>query len=212
MLWEDVSMKKIFNKKRTSQTEKNFKEVKMKATQTTDWTFDFTSLPRWDNRDSMPFIYDAYYEIPQSDTLCCIYSIAEVTMCNHLGFLAILKTKAEPKLYLNVAKGLNFCDNVSVSENGRLIFLQPSMYNPNTQEIKRPILIIDMDKNAFSFFDTNNVNPCYKIVQSTPGIFKIDADDYQKKHDKKLRRLGRKKIKLNRLHWHSLDELDSVLK
>lgn len=204
-------MKKIFNKKRTAQTEKNFQEVKMKATQTTDWTFDFTSLPRWDNRDSMPFIYDAYYEIPQSDTLCCIYSIAEVTMCNYLGFLAILKTKAEPKLYLNVAVGLNFCDNVSVSEDGRFVFLQPSMYNSKTDTRRRPILILDLQQDAFAFFDTGNINPCYRVVSCGADVFKVEADKTQK-NDKALRRLSRKKIKIHRLPWHSLDELDSVLK
>ena len=47
-------------------------------------------------------VYDEYFEIPQSDTLCCIYSIAEVSMCNYLGFLAILKNKEKPLLQVKI--------------------------------------------------------------------------------------------------------------
>lgn len=52
----------------------------------TDWKFDFESLPRWDNRERIPFVYDAFFDIPQNDALCCIYSIVEVSMCNPEGF------------------------------------------------------------------------------------------------------------------------------
>ena len=65
---------------------------------TTDWEYDFASLPRWDNRERIPYVYDEYYALPQSDTLCCLYSICEASMLNYLGFLAILKNKENPEL------------------------------------------------------------------------------------------------------------------
>ena len=27
---------------------------------TTDWKFDFSTLPRWDNREKIPYIHDEY--------------------------------------------------------------------------------------------------------------------------------------------------------
>lgn len=58
---------------------------------TTGWKYDFTSLPHWENREKDPLIYDEFFEIPQSDILCCLYSITEVSMLNYQGFLAILR-------------------------------------------------------------------------------------------------------------------------
>ena len=74
----------------------------MQTTETTDWKFDFSTLPHWEDRYSMPYIYDKFLDIPQSNTLCCIYSIAEVTMCNYVGFLAIIKNKEKPSIFLNI--------------------------------------------------------------------------------------------------------------
>lgn len=179
---------------------------------TTDWKFDFSSLPHWDNRNSIPFVYDEFFDIPQNNTLCCIYSIAEVSMCNYVGFLAIIKNKEKPELFLNITEGITFCPNVSVNTDGNLIFLQPSIYDKDTNTIKRPILIINISKHVFSYIVTDNHNPCYKVVELSKNVFKIDADTYQKKVDKRLNALSRKKIRINRLKWHSLAELDSLPK
>ena len=170
----------------------------------TDWKFDFSSLPHWNDRDTILWIYDEFFDIPQSDTLCCIYSVAEVSMCNYLGHLAILKNKEKPELLLNVDQGMSFCDNVSVSTDGSLIFLQPDI------RYKRPVLIIDITKNIFSYVLTDNHNPCYKIVESGRNVFAIEADAYQKKNDKLLKALCRRKIRINSLRWYSLDKLESL--
>lgn len=179
---------------------------------TTDWKFDFSSLPRWDNRNSIPWIYDEFFEIPQSDTLCCIYSINEVTMCNYMGFLAIIKTKSNPKLFLNIAEGMNFCDSFSVNKKGNLIFLLPSIYYIDTNTAKRPILIIDIDKSVFSYFDTENFSPSYKIVELSEDVFGIEADEYQKKHDKRLKKLSKKRIIIKYLKWYKLTDISSLPK
>ena len=98
-----------------------------RAMQTTDWSFDFASLPRWDNREKWFYTYDAFYEVPGKDMLCCIYSVAEVSMLNYEGFLAILRNKEKPELVLNPAD-ICFCVNFSQSADGRFLFLQPSFY------------------------------------------------------------------------------------
>ncbi len=177
---------------------------------TTDWKFDFSSLPHWENRQHSPFISDEFHEIPQSDMLCCIYSISEVTMCNPLGFLAILKNKEKPELYLSAADRLVFCNNFSVSQRGDLVFLQPSIYKGEANRIKRPILIIDVCKNAFSYIDTDNINPCYKVAEINHAVFKIIPDEVQAKSNKQLRKLARKTIRIKRLKWRDLSELESL--
>ena len=177
--------------------------------QTTDWKFDFSKLPHWENRDLLPYIYDDFIEIPQRDALCCLYSIAEVSMCNYQGFFAILKNKKNPELFLNIAE-YPFCDNISVSPKGNFIFLQPSLYNKKKNIVQRPILIIDIEKSVFSYIPTDNINPCYKVTELKENIFKIDADAYQSQTDKRLHALSRKKICVNRLKWYRFTELVSL--
>ncbi len=51
--------------------------VNTELNKTTDWQIDFSTLPRWNNRNIVPFVYEKFHHLPKSDTLCCIYSIAE---------------------------------------------------------------------------------------------------------------------------------------
>ena len=176
--------------------------------ETTDWKFYFSTLPRWDIRNSIPYVHDAFLEIPQSDMLCCIYSIAEVSMGCYLGSLAILKNKEQPSLFLNIAEEYNFFSGISVNTKGNLLFLYPCIYDKG--HVKMPILILDIQKSIFSYFYTGNANPCYTVVEVKENLFKIKADPYQKKQDKKLKALSRKKIRLNRLKWHDLTELPAL--
>lgn len=181
----------------------------MQTTETTDWKFDFSTLPHWEDRYSMPYIYDKFLDIPQSNTLCCIYSIAEVTMCNYVGFLAIIKNKEKPSLFLNI-KDFQFCGNMSANSKGNLIFLQPSIYDRKAHRMKRPILIIDIEKNRFAYRDTNNLNPCYTVAELKDGVFRIDADAYQTEQDTRLLALSREEIRTTRLKWRHLMELRAL--
>lgn len=90
--------------------------------------------------------------------------------------------------------------------------MQPSLYYKKTNEMKRPILIIDIEKNVFSYFNTDNTNPCYKVVEFKENIFKINADEYQKKHDKQLDTLSRKEIRIDCLKWYAISEIHSLPK
>ncbi len=176
---------------------------------TTDWKFPFSSLPRWDVRDRIPYVYDHFLEIPQKDTLCCIYSIAEVSMCNYVGSLAILRNKENPELLLNITQSMGFCDNISVSANGNFIFLQPSLYDPSQNRIKRPVLILDIAKSAFAYVDTDNYNPCYHVAEVSDHVFQVVAASHQE-NDKRLMKLSKKKIDTDRLRWHDLAEWNTL--
>ena len=177
---------------------------------TTDWKYDFSSLPRWDNRERIPYVYDAFFELPQSDTLCCLYSICEASMLNYLGFLAILKNKENPELVLNITEEFAFCDNVSVSDDGNLIFLQPSIYDKDTNCCPRPVLILDIKNNLFSFLKTVNYSPLYKVVQKKANVFVIEADAHERKHNKQLASLHGKKIRIRWLKWYKMDKLSTL--
>lgn len=177
---------------------------------TTDWKYDFSSLPRRDNREKLGWIYDEYFEIPQSDTLCCLYSINEVSMMNYQGFLAILRNKENPELVLNVAEGFTFCVNFSASADGNLIFLQPSIYDRPANRCMRPILILDIQNDRFSYLITDNYCPAYKVIQKSPHVFVIEADAHQRKGIQQLAALHGKKIRTRWMKWYGMDKLPAL--
>ena len=172
----------------------------------TDWNYDFSSLPLWDNRKKLWGVFDQFFEIPQSDTLCCLYSIYEASMCSYLGFLAVLRNKEAPQLVLS--SKINFCVNFSVNSEGNLIFLQPYLYDRATNQSKCPILILDIEKNRFSYVRTDNRCPGYKVVEQKKSVFIIEADEYQRRHNKELKALHGKKIRTSWLKWNDMRKLD----
>lgn len=175
---------------------------------TTDWKFDFSSLPKWDVRERIPFVYDKFYHLSQSDTLCCIYSIAEVRMGWHQGFLAILKNKEKPELVLNINKKMSFSDNFSASKNGNLVFLLSHFADKTAGGIGSMILIIDIVSEKFSYLRINNYNPCYKIVELGDGVFGIESDEMQRITDKRLDGFSKTIIDLSCLDWLDFNEID----
>lgn len=172
---------------------------------TTDWNFDFASLPRWDNRERIFYVYDEFYEIPGKDMLCCIYSVAEVSMLNYEGFLAILRNKEKPELVLNAAD-ICFCVNFSQSADGRFLFLQPSFYFPE-KGYRRPVLILDMEKNRFAYVKTKNYCENYRVVEKKPDVFVVEADERSRKAVPVLASLHGKVIRTKWKRWYPMDDL-----
>ena len=177
---------------------------------TTDWKFDFTSLPRWDNREKFPWVYDEYFELAQSDILCCLYAINEVSMSNYQGFLVILRNKENPELILNLTEEFTFCVNFSASADGNLIFLQPNIYDRITNRCLRPVLILDIRNNRFSYVKVDNYCPAYKVIQKKAHVFAIEVDEYQRKGIKQLAAPHGKKIRTRWLRWYGMDKLSTL--
>ena len=178
----------------------------------TDWKFDFSLLPRWDNRERIPFVYDEFFEIPQQNLLCCIYSVCEVSMCNPLGFLAVLRNKEKPELIVNITDNFVFCPQVSASLDGNLIFLWPSIYDKKTDYFARPLLILDLGNNRFSYFITHNFSPCCEIIEVDHGTFRIEADDYQRNADKRLEAISKMEIRIDQVNWYDLSQIRKLPK
>ena len=178
---------------------------------TTDWKYDFTALPRWGDRQKPHFDRDEFFEIPQSDTLCCLYSIREASMLDYLGFLAILKKKDNPELILNLTE-FAFCVNFSASDDGNLIFLQPSIYDRPTNRCLRPVLILDIPNNRFSYIKTANYCPSYRVVQKKATVFEVEADARQMKGIRQLAALHGRKIRMRWLRWYAMERLPELPK
>lgn len=105
--------------------------MEMVTMRTTDWKFDFSSLPYWNNRETLWDAYDEFYEIASSNLLCCLYSIAEVRMLDYRGFLAILRNKNDPELILNISE-YTFTQTFFTDKEEKLIFLQFCLHNQKT--------------------------------------------------------------------------------
>lgn len=176
---------------------------------TTDWFYDFSALPRWDNRERIHYVFDEFYELPQSDTLCCLYSVAEASMLNYVGFLAIFRNKEKPELVLNVTD-FPFCVNFSASDDGNLLFLQPSIYLPEKDRIVRPVLLLDIKNNRFSYLRTKNYCPAYQVTQKSGHVFEVEADAQQRNGIPQLAALHGKKIRTRCLRWYTMDKLSAL--
>lgn len=77
-----------------------------KEQRTTDWEFDFSTLPHWKNRLEIPYIYDAFLPFEKADLLFCVHSVAEVTMLNYRGFFSILENKESPRVVFSLQEGI----------------------------------------------------------------------------------------------------------
>lgn len=163
---------------------------------TTDWTYDFSSLPRWDNRERDPWIYDEYFELPQSDTLCCLYSISEVSMMNYLGFVAILRNKQHPELVLTIAENYAFCPFFDASADGTLLFMQPLFSSP--RNCVCPVLLLDLTSNRFACVLKANSQPSFRMTQKSDTVFTVEAG-------------GRKKsVRTRWLKWYPTEKLPAL--
>ena len=175
--------------------------------ESTDWKFDFSSLPLWDLREKFWDVHDRFFELPQSDTLCCIYSIYEVTMCNNLGRMAILQNEQNPQLVAQCS--YPFRVNFSAGDDGNVIFLSLQMYDRVTNRSKYPILILDLPNRRFSYMMTQSSCPGFKVVQIKPRLFKIEADERARRNDKALQALHGKKIHLTWRRWYDFRKLNT---
>lgn len=175
---------------------------------TTDWKFDFSSLPLWDIREKFRDAHDRFFELPQSDTLCCIYSIYEATMCNNLGRMAILQNKQNPQLVAQCS--YPFRVNFFASDDGNLIFLSLQIYDRATNRSKYPILILDVPNRRFSLKKTQSSCPGFKVVQVKPHLFVIEANERDRRNNKQLQAMHGKKIYTKLRRWYDFSKLDQL--
>lgn len=160
---------------------------------TTDWNYDFSSLPGWDDRQKLWDAYDEFYELPD-DRLCCVYSIAERRMLDYRGYLAILGNKKQPELGLNISE-YTFLPCCFASED-KLIFLQTCVHIRKRNQTVCPVLILNMEKRCFSYALSKNTAGICQINQKRPGVVMVQISG---RGSRKIRRRWRR--------WYPLEQL-----
>ena len=165
---------------------------------TTDWNYDFLSLPCWNDREKLWDVYDEYHEVPQSDLLFCLYSIAERRMLDYRGYLAIFRNKTNPELVINISE-YTFCQTFFANKAGSLICLQPCVYIRKQNRTIYPILVVDIENNCFACALTRNTSRNCQITQGRAQIFTVDISGQRTR-----------KIRGRWLKWHPLEQLPQL--
>ena len=62
------------------------------------WNYCYENLPYWEVRNRFPYVYDQFTQSPLGKHAILIYSIAEISMCNEVGCLAVFESKEYPFL------------------------------------------------------------------------------------------------------------------
>ncbi len=115
-----------------------------------DWDYSFENLPHWGIREHFPYVYDQLTQSLTGEYAILIYSIAEVSMCNEVGCLAVFERRENPLLVLNAYQA-HFPPQTPVfSANGRYVCLKSQMYLPNQNRVERPLLLLDLYERQFT--------------------------------------------------------------
>ena len=114
------------------------------------WDYSFENLPHWGIRERFPYVYDQLTQSPSGEYAILIYSIAEVSMCNEVGCLAVFESREHPVLILNAYKA-NFSPQSPVfSANGRYVCLKSQMYLSSQNRVECPLLLLDLYNRQFT--------------------------------------------------------------
>ena len=170
------------------------------------WKFDFTSLPHWDLRDSIPYVHDRLYENKSRDVAFLLYSIVECPMLNYTGRLAILENRKRPELLLLVKEGRFRDSPIVFSGDGRLAFAVADLWDGGW-----PIIVFAIRERRFASFGTVSNNAGYSVREIAPNRFIVAADKVQLKGDPdgQLAKLNGTEIDPDALHWKPFGEIDA---
>ncbi len=165
------------------------------------WEYEYESLPYWENHKEI-FCTDEIFEAPHpADVACVIYSVAEVSMMNYLGFCAILSQKSQPVLQLSIV-GMNFSPYAFFSSDGNYLFLKA-----HYRREKRFLLILNLAKKTYSVEHFAPPNLEYTLNEKSNDVFEVLFPQKVVESDSRLKRLHRKEITLKKRHWHPWRDL-----
>lgn len=169
------------------------------------WQYDYTSLKDWDRYESYPWYLEKMAWHEKSDTACLIYAIGEVRMGTEMGYLAVLHTKSQPQLLLNLTSLLFPVQEPFYSQDGRYLLLKAQFYHKESDRIYCPILFLDVIEKKFASLMMRGNNYSYQFEESSPKQFIIRVDAYQKQqgYDADIN------ITLDDLLWHPFSDLEN---
>lgn len=194
---------RIRNKKKDSKVKDNYRDIE-------GWVYPFDTLPHWDHHGRFANVEDKLYENPYADMACLLYSIVEASMCNYIGFLAILENKASPVLSLNLTE-LEFPWNeIFFSKDGQLIFVKARAYNRQKNKMHFFFLVINLKKAIFAYQKISSGNECYSWEETRPGKFRIVVDAYQAAYDQTLQTLDGMVVDTDEMEWFPIKEIHQL--
>ena len=167
------------------------------------WEYEYESLPYWKNHKEI-FCTDEIFEAPHPvDMACVIYSIAEVSMLNYLGFCAILSQKSQPVLQLSIV-GMNFSPYAFFSSDGNYLFLK-AMHRKRSAFI----LILDLVKKTYAVEPFASSTLDYTINELSSDEFEILFSEAALKSNPNREYWNHKKIVLPQKRWHPWSDLEA---
>lgn len=117
------------------------------------WNYCYENLPYWEIRYHFPYVCDQFTQNPLGEYAILIYSIAEISMCNEVGCLAVFENKEHPFLVLNAYK-VHFPPQTPIfSEDGRYACLKSQMYLSEPKRTICPLLLLDLHAHQFTMLE-----------------------------------------------------------
>lgn len=173
----------------------------------TDWKYDFKSLPKWDLH-SQNYIYDFFIESKKSNTLFCVYSVNEARMMYYIGWLAILKNKEDPQLVITTKDNIFFSPISYFDDDGDFLFL---VYRTNSHDeaYKEPVVIFDISKEKFAWFETSGLGGLYEIYKKSEDVFEIKHEGFTINR-KVSEEPEIKEIHIGDLQWYPINQLNNL--
>lgn len=169
------------------------------------WNYLFENLPHWGIRERFPYVYDQLTQSLTGEYAILIYSIAEVSMCNEVGGMAVLESQEHPRLILNAYKA-HFPPQTPVfSANGRYVCLKSQMYLSDQNRVECPLLLLDLYERQFAVLaiDTHGRQVVIQNQTEKELVLHLTPCSNPSKSEQVL-------IQIAELLWHPFQEINRL--
>ena len=132
-------------------------------------------LPHWEDRNSTD-VFDDVYANEISNSVGILYSLKKIKENDYLGYLALFKGINAPKLIANIHKYNVHRQNIFFAPTGNHLIVQVCVLDPKSGENVFPYVVIDVEREAFSFFMCKVRRYCYRVLHPGGDILIISDD------------------------------------
>ena len=169
------------------------------------WNYCYENLPYWEVRNRFPYVYDQFTQSPLGKHAILIYSIAEISMCNEVGCLAVFESKEYPFLVLN-AYIAHFPPQIPIfSEDSRYVCLKSQMYLSEQNRVICSLFLLDLYERQLAVLE--NTYSDYITIQNQTGkeinLYRNPCSDT---HEAKQQVF----VHIAEVIWHPFDEINRL--
>lgn len=152
------------------------------------WDYSFENLPHWGIRERFPYVYDQLTQSPSGEYAILIYSIAEVSMCNEVGCLAVFERREHPFLILNAYQAHFPTQTPIFSANGRYVCLKSQMYLPDQNRVECPLLLLNLYERQFTALTVDTYS--YRSIYPVWSLSQMPMKQFYRRNEKVCLRLS----------------------